>query len=337
MAPHHGRAATGAAGGRQQASLARRLDLRPSHVHHRPKVIEHRNGTQPGRIGDTYLFIDGNYLTRRCSDAASAVLGERSVLPSVAAIKRKFRPDKVFYYDSVDDRPARTLEVVDGRETSRQETGSEAETRSARLSAFLDRTDELDDVHVIRGTVTGRDGNRRQKEVDVRLAVDAIMHATRRNMRFALLLAGDRDFRPAVRGLVELGVNVTVLGHERVSRHLRAASDRFRVLRVDDLLSLVDPTCLSSPTPELRVDFTRPRSDHHKPSDIVGSLVDHSGASHEVREIGRDSRFYTLQVTPGLTPDTCAYFECASPGSERAREIVTGMVKYQFGASPTWA
>ena len=48
--------------------------------------------------------------------------------------------------------------------------------------------------HVIEGTLSAK----RQKEVDVALAVDMLTHAFNHNMGWAHLIAGDLDFRPLV-------------------------------------------------------------------------------------------------------------------------------------------
>ena len=48
--------------------------------------------------------------------------------------------------------------------------------------------------HVRHGSLTGENRKRRQKKVDVQLAVDALEHAFRQNMSQMVLVAGDMDF-----------------------------------------------------------------------------------------------------------------------------------------------
>ena len=56
---------------------------------------------------------------------------------------------------------------------------------------------------------TGR--RRQQKEVDVQLAVDMLSHAFQKNMTKAILVAGDRDFKPLVQSLVQFGTYVNLV------------------------------------------------------------------------------------------------------------------------------
>ena len=74
-----------------------------------------------------------------------------------------------------------------------------------RIAAEESKYDQIQSVpgfHVRLGTVVGSKPRRlRQKEVDVQLAVDMLIHASRKNMSSATLITGDLDFRPVVRSL----------------------------------------------------------------------------------------------------------------------------------------
>jgi hypothetical protein len=71
-----------------------------------------------------------------------------------------------------------------------------ARTRLVPLQNFFARTGALSGVHVRLGTVTGK--RRRQKEVDILLATDMLTHGFNGNMKTAVLLSGDLDFRPII-------------------------------------------------------------------------------------------------------------------------------------------
>src|SRR5271170_1987248 len=134
---------------------------------------------------DTYLFIDGEYLRRRMNDAVQKVFlwdGEINFysLKSSASAKR------VFYYDCIDD------------EQKPAETKTECEQRVAAQEARFNKIGELNGVHVRYGSLKGSGKKRRQKEVDVLLAVDMLTHGYDGNMGRAVLIAGDLDFRPVV-------------------------------------------------------------------------------------------------------------------------------------------
>jgi len=93
------------------------------------------------------------------------------------------------------------------------------------------------------GSVTGRAGKIRQKEVDVLLAVDMLEHSFRKNMENAVLLAGDRDFVPIVESLVRLGTYVYVVYEPRsASPELHRAADVGIPLTFDHLYGWSDPS-----------------------------------------------------------------------------------------------
>jgi hypothetical protein len=60
------------------------------------------------------------------------------------------------------------------------------------------------------GSLSGKGNRKRQKKVDVLLAVEALDHAFRKNMAQVCLITGDLDFSPLVESLVKLGTYVTV-------------------------------------------------------------------------------------------------------------------------------
>lgn len=140
-----------------------------------------------------YLFIDGNYLRRAYEDTM------RRFFPDVhhynldlRAIKQYARASKAFYYDAVD------------------ESAPDADERKS----YLDEIRALDGFHVREGTITGK--AKKQKRVDVQLAVECLTHAHNKNIWHATLIAGDLDFEPLVNALVSAGTHVHVL-YERKS------------------------------------------------------------------------------------------------------------------------
>ena len=66
----------------------------------------------------------------------------------------------------------------------------------------LNRIRKVYGTHVRLGSLTGIEKKRRQKEVDILLAVDMMNHAVRQNMTRAVLLSGERDFKPLIESLV---------------------------------------------------------------------------------------------------------------------------------------
>ena len=138
----------------------------------------------------TYLFIDGGHLRRNYADAVRPWFGSDGEIDFNELKKSLQGPviERCFYYDALED------EQRDG------ETKNEFDQRIDQDDVFFHKIDDLDGFFVRLGSLTGRKP-RRQKKVDILLAVETLDHAVRRNMDRAILLTGDRDFEPLVNSL----------------------------------------------------------------------------------------------------------------------------------------
>jgi len=172
----------------------------------------------------TYLFIDGEYLRQRHRDTMQEffkVDGDLDVEP----ILHQARASRAYFYDSVD--------------TTRREgeTDDAWQSRVKEREMFLASVQSLSGFHVRRGTVTlGK--RREQKEVDVQLTVDMLTYGFNGAMSKAVLLAGDRDFRPVVDALVRHGVFVDVWYHRNsFAQELPGAADFGHEIRFAQLYS----------------------------------------------------------------------------------------------------
>jgi len=172
----------------------------------------------------TYLFIDGEYLRQRHRAVMQEFFGSDGHL-DVEPILRQANAARAYFYDSVDTtrRPGETDDAWQDRVLERE--------------SFLSYVQSLSGFHVRRGTVTlGK--KREQKEVDVQLTVDMLTHGFNGTMSKAVLLAGDRDFRPVVDALVRHGVFVDVWYHRNsFSQELPGAADFGHELRLRQLHS----------------------------------------------------------------------------------------------------
>lgn len=176
-----------------------------------------------------YLFVDAAHLRPNFVDVTQRWFGHDVTL-DVGLLRILFTATKVFYYDSIDDlqRQGETSEAFDARVKAQE--------------AALRDINAIPNTHVRYGSITGRDRRkRRQKEVDILIAVDMMNHAVRQNMDHAVLLTGDRDFAPLVETLVQFGLIVEVAGDFRfTSEVLREAADNFRPLALNEYSQLVD-------------------------------------------------------------------------------------------------
>jgi hypothetical protein len=146
--------------------------------------------------GNKYLFIDGGYVRQIYRAAMKTVFGADGEL-SVRRIVDYANTFRTYYYDCLDETQK------DG------ESSAEFAARVAAQQAYHSQLRSLPAVHVQLGQLKGV-RPRRQKEVDVLLAVDMLTHGFNRNMARAILLSGDLDFRPVVEALVRGGVFVEV-------------------------------------------------------------------------------------------------------------------------------
>jgi uncharacterized LabA/DUF88 family protein len=163
-------------------------------------------------LGDTYLFIDGGYLQTVYRDQFTPLFGD-GYLIDYHSVMETFRARRAYLYDCLDD--------VQKSGESDADFKARVEGQEARFDAI----DKVEGVHVRYGYLTpGK--KRQQKEVDVLLAVDMLTHAFNKNMDEAVLLSGDRDFRPVVESIVRLGTLVRVAYDPRTgSRPLARAAD----------------------------------------------------------------------------------------------------------------
>lgn len=175
----------------------------------------------------TYLFIDGGYLRAAYRETVQAIYGENYRL-DFRTVFRSAAARKAFYYDCLDDHQ------------KKNESEQQYDARLSKQQGELEAIRAIDGMHVRLGHLSGED--RRQKEVDVQLAVDMLTHAFNRNMTKAVLIAGDRDFVPVVRSLVQLGTFVELRYVQRhISKELRDASDALKPISI---VSLCDWTFL---------------------------------------------------------------------------------------------
>jgi uncharacterized LabA/DUF88 family protein len=172
--------------------------------------------------GDTYLFVDGAYLREQYTRAANEWFGHTGDINFEILIRTSYMAQKTFYYDCLDDIQRSGEGQID------------FEARVATQKQYFGKIGRVTATHVRLGTLKGQK-EKRQKEVDILLAVDIMNHAVRRNMSTALLLSGDMDFRPVVKSLVEMGLTVGVVADRRtVSEDLTSAADFFRPMTMQD-------------------------------------------------------------------------------------------------------
>jgi len=198
----------------------------------------------------TYLFIDGGYLRRSYRDCTSKWFGNdvgdgRNL--DFAAIKSRFKARKVFYYDCLDEIK------------NKNEKDEDFETRKSKQKDDFNQIRSLEGYHVKLGSLVGTPDNKRQKEVDVLLTVDMMNHTIRNNMTNAVLIAGDRDFKPVIESLVTMGMYVKIASDPRsTSPELRYAAD--------DYIPLLFENYYSWSSPELRKKYPIPKVDRQRPT-----------------------------------------------------------------------
>jgi len=166
----------------------------------------------------TYLFVDGAWL-----EATKLEYERRWKLPApmtinYAGLKAEVDALKCFYYDAPPDR----------KEKESEQAFAE---KLARAEARFNEIESHDGWHVNFGMSRAEGNLLRQKGVDVKLAIDAVSHRIKGNFSTAVILAGDLDFLPLIRALVELGAWVTLYTDIlKVPKELKSAADSRRYL-----------------------------------------------------------------------------------------------------------
>lgn len=165
------------------------------------------------RIRETgYLFVDVANFRRYFDENILRWAGEKAAINYEALAKTK-DSKKAFFYDCIDDR------------RKPGETDADYNARLKQQEDEFAKISSIENTHVKLGSMTGTYKNRRQKGVDISLAVDCLKHAERGNMGVALLVSGDGDFKPLVQALVEMGLFAWVMGDKKhTSEELRLAA-----------------------------------------------------------------------------------------------------------------
>ncbi|WP_267428057.1 NYN domain-containing protein [Methylobacterium sp. GC_Met_2] len=161
-----------------------------------------------------YLFIDGGCLRAAVSKISKDIFGNDEAYKPL--LKSFATPDfhKIYYYDAIPGR-------------NHNEAQAAYEARIQPEFERIEKIQMLDRVHVALGQIVG--ANRRQKGVDVRLAVDMMTQAFRGNITRATLFAGDADFVPLIEALVAEGLHVTLWHPPQANGQLKRAADSTRL------------------------------------------------------------------------------------------------------------
>jgi uncharacterized LabA/DUF88 family protein len=169
-----------------------------------------------------YLFVDGGYLRSVYEQLFVPVWGDAFPIDYLQ-MKAHFQARRLFLYDCLDDAP------------KPGENPAATQARAQQQQEQLDAIDRLEGVHVCYGHLS-RGRKRLQKEVDVALAVDMLTHCFSKNMTKAVLVAGDRDFRPLVESVVRLGTYVQVVSERRsTAAELALAADSEMGITIETL------------------------------------------------------------------------------------------------------
>lgn len=177
----------------------------------------------------TYIFVDGSNFRQYFNETTQKWF-RQEVEFDFQQIKNSYNADKAFYYDCLDD-------IKTDNETQQQ-----FEKRMEKQEKYLNSIREVKGCHVHLGSLSGKGKKKRQKEVDVLLAVQMMEHAVNGNMQKAILLSGDKDFRPLVETLVRLGIFIEVIADQKhISNDLIHSADSHLKLSIDQYYNWTKP------------------------------------------------------------------------------------------------
>lgn len=163
-----------------------------------------------------YLFIDGAYFRKVVQKLGEEFFG--TATPPIDYQKVGSGYTKVFYYDCLSPRGT-------------NESNKDYESRVEQQRADFANLSLLDGWHVSLGKTVGTGKQARQKQVDIQIAVDMLMHSHRRNMHRIAFITGDQDFKPLVDAVVREGMFIELWYEPRsASQDLVDAADSRRKL-----------------------------------------------------------------------------------------------------------
>jgi len=170
-----------------------------------------------------YLFIDGGYLRSVYKEFSAFLFNGTAINIDYEMIKYETQAKKVFYYDCIaPKKSSQSPEEYDSIKQNQQQV--------------FDSIKMLPGFHVREGVMRLRRKEFEQKQVDVGIAVDVLMHSVRKNMDQVVLLTGDLDFKPLVDALLELGMYTTIMcERSSVSNELLHSADDHLFFNYDDL------------------------------------------------------------------------------------------------------
>jgi uncharacterized LabA/DUF88 family protein len=165
---------------------------------------------------DDYLFVDAGWL--------------RVLLDNIS--KRYFNgvPLEMDYYNLFKDYP-KTFYFDCEPPLRKNEPPADQAARVTAAQETFSKVRRLPGCHVFLGDTRGEGQRQRQKGVDTKLSVQALVHVFRHNTRRITIMAGDLDFKPLIDALVLEGAYVTLASDLRESsRDLINAADAHRFL-----------------------------------------------------------------------------------------------------------
>ncbi len=183
-----------------------------------------------------YLFIDGGYLNKVVESISKRFFDEHSINLDFEKLSSGF--SKTFYYDCP---PAQT----------KSETDDAFEERNRKFKSNIQTIKNTRGHHVFLGSTVGNPGRTRQKQIDVKISVDMLLHTIRNNMHEATLIAGDLDFKPLVDALIIEGMFIDIwCAKGQTSQDLTYSADSRKFLNI--------ATLHDSLPPEIQLKYPRP-------------------------------------------------------------------------------
>jgi uncharacterized LabA/DUF88 family protein len=210
-----------------------------------------------------YAFIDSRHILMYYHEALHKWFPEPPEI-DFARLVNFLGAGRSFYYDCIDNLRRPT------------ESDADYEARLQVQYSYLNRVRKARGCHIRLGVLKGSQNRKvkRQKEIDVLIAVDMLTHAAQKNMSKAILVTGDQDLKPAVESLVQLGVFVELYGDAKhTSRELSWASSAYRKLTFDDYFHMSTESLLQKyPIPTKPAEIRQTSGSHSQ----IGKVGDYT-------------------------------------------------------------
>ena len=161
------------------------------------------------------IFIDGENLFKSSREENIKISFEKLI----EFLSKGFNLIRVYYYSGI---PTKTTW------NKNKETEKEFQNKMNKQIQFLDKLALDFNFHIVTRPLIIRDGQIKEKGIDVNIASDIIWHGLSNNYDTFILISGDRDLIECLERMKDNGKRVIIANFDRnISREIKKIADKY--------------------------------------------------------------------------------------------------------------